>query len=492
MVACGSDSPSETICQNRSASLAFAVAPAPNALQSAFDAAAAEFSVPAELLSAISYVETRWQMVEGHEEHGQPAAYGVMALRGERLATGAQLAGLHADQARTDATANIRAAAALLKNIADELGVRAATPAEWAPVLERFSGLVGAGPAAYAQQVIDRATLRPVFLNAVPECGPTVKPPPAPPAGPDFAGSLWRPSPNFNARMSGKGGVPHMLIIHTCEGAYVGCWSWLTNTVSQVSAHYVVNEDGSEVSQLVTDANRAWHIGATYDCALNRKHDCDLTGVQSNHFTIGIEHGGFAAQTTFPEGQLETSARLACAITKAHAIPRDWQHIVAHGQLQPYNRTDPGRNWPWVNYVTRIQRVCAETVVDDDRNWNDLTLAAPVAPAAWSFAETDAGYYGGGYRLAATAESASDPFVFRFYLATAGNKTIDARWVPGANRTAAATYEIGSATVVVDQRTGGDWKELGTFSFAAGWNEVKLLRRGALGAVVIADAIRVR
>src|SRR5207249_11086354 len=82
------------------------------------------------------------------------------------------------------------------------------------------------------------------------------------------------------------------------------------------SAHYVVNEDGSEASQLVLERDRAWHIAALYDCTLNRRHDCWLNGVQSNHFTVGVEHAGFASQDSFPASQIEASAALVCDITR--------------------------------------------------------------------------------------------------------------------------------------------------------------------------------
>ena len=70
------------------------------ALDPVFESAAAEFGVPADLLKAVSFAETRWQHVEGHQEfEGMPAAYGLMALRGERLERGAQLAGVRVQPA---------------------------------------------------------------------------------------------------------------------------------------------------------------------------------------------------------------------------------------------------------------------------------------------------------------------------------------------------------------------------------------------------------
>jgi len=370
LAACG-DSPAKVSgppsC-SVSTSLAAAPARVPDTspYDSLFAAVGAEFNVPAGLLRAISYVETRWQMVEGHEEFaGLPAAHGLMALRGERLREGARLAGLSEASVRADAAANVRAGAALLRTDADALGVTGDALERWAPVLVRYSGIALAeGQDEYIRELSAVLTGRrsipaPSRSTARVAADPCV--PPVSPLVPqlDQAGAVWRASPNFNQRVAGEGGRVHMVIIHSCEGSYIGCWSWLANTASAVSAHYVVREDGAEVTQLVRESSRAWHIGATYDSTLNAGHEGKLHAIQSNHFTIGVEHAGFASQTVWPVEQIDASARLVCDAAKRMQIPRDRLHIVSHGQLQPYNRTDPGSGWPWADYLARIDRYCA-------------------------------------------------------------------------------------------------------------------------------------
>jgi hypothetical protein len=323
-----------------------------------FGAAGAEFRVPAGLLRAIGYVETRWQMVDGREEFaGVPAAHGLMALRGERLREGAARAGLPERLVRGDAAANIRAAAALLRGYADALAIGERDADAWAPAVARYSGIeLAAGQEAYARD--DYAVLAgrrsdPMRVSSLHStldpCGTGAT---------DQPGAVWRPSPNFDHRMSGDGGKVHVVIIHSCEGSYTGCWSWLSDPASRVSAHYVVREDGAELTQLVRESSRAWHIAAIYDSTLNSGHEGKLHGTQSNHFTIGVEHAGFASQTSWPAAQIDASARLVCDVAKRWRIPHDRLHIVAHGQLQPYNRTDPGGGWPWADYLTRIDRYC--------------------------------------------------------------------------------------------------------------------------------------
>ncbi|RKH20440.1 N-acetylmuramoyl-L-alanine amidase [Corallococcus praedator] len=491
----------------------------PRELDPLFAQAAQEFNVPAELLKAVSYTETRWQMVRGTEEFpGQQPAFGLMALRGADLEQGAALAGVSAEAVRTDAAANIRAGAALLSQFATEAKVERGDLGAWASVVARLSGIsnveaqaehvhkgvyavINEGAVALNTDGSVAATLEPVKVEAKFE-RPQVR---AMAAGPNYAASIWRPAPssNYGARTSGAAGDPSMIIIHTCEGSYSSCWSWLTNSASGVSAHYVVNESGSEVSQLVNEANRAFHIGATYDCSLNSSKECWLNGTQSNHFTIGIEHGGFASQTSFPAGQIDASAKLSCDIARDNAILKDSYHIVAHGKLQPATRTDPGPNWPWSSYLSKINSYCGTTtptgqiIIDSNSANNDAAQARFELTGTWT-AGTSAGYYGSGYYYAAT-EAISEPATFWFYLPTAQTRTVDAWWVAGTNRSSAAAFisfnaagtNLGTATVN-QQANGGQWVQLGSYSFTAGWNKVQLSRWQAAGSVVIADAVRVR
>jgi N-acetyl-anhydromuramyl-L-alanine amidase AmpD len=500
-----------------------------------FEEAGREHGVDAALLKAVAWVETRFHMAAPaptdteDDHHGQPPAWGVMALRGDRLERAAKLAGLDVEQVRVSAAANIRAAAALLADEAAHAGVAHLAAGGWAPALERFSGIdLPEGRVAYVWDAVlpalDRAR---TGLMASPgrsggslaaggrsaaaadrgagaaaardDCIP--RPPVEPPPGtlPPTLATTWRPSPNYDSRAPGVAGQVAMIIVHTCEGSYVGCWSWLASSASGVSAHYVINEDGTEISHLVTEPMRAWHIGARYDCALNRGRRCDLGDVQSNHFTVGIEHAGFAAQPSFPTRQIELSAQLTCAITRRHGIPRDNQHIVAHGQLQPWNRTDPGPNWPWVRYLALTQRYCGEVVADDDAALNDATHARVTVPAAWAVTSQTAGYHGVGYRWAATTPDADDAVVFELRIEAAGSHTVEARWTAGSNRTPAARYTLRDAagtalaSAELDQRMHHDqWRTVASLDLAPGWYRVELSRRGSAGSVVIADAVRAR
>jgi N-acetyl-anhydromuramyl-L-alanine amidase AmpD len=492
-------------------------------LDGVFERVGRDTGVPADLLEAIGHVETRWQMIEGDEEHeGAPRAVGLMAIKDDELEHAARLAGVSEDDVRLDPESNVRAAAALLLAAADRVGLAAADRADlgaWAPAVAAYSRIDD--PDSRASYVLSDvyAVLR-AGATEVAENGEVVATLPAHPdvepdyehsvpvyaAGlTDYPNAVWLPSPNYNARPSGDIGRVGMVIIHTCEGGYSGCVGWLRNSAAGASAHYVVKENGAEVAQLVREASRAWHIAADYQCSRNSNVECWRNGYSSNHFTVGIEHGGYASQSSFPNAQIEASARLVCDITRRRGIPRDRQHIVGHGQLQPWNRTDPGRNWPWSHYLERIRSLCGTTttpttaiVVDSNNANNDASKARMELTGTWSSANSTPGYYGSGYWWAHT-EPVSAPATFWFYLPSAQTRTIDAWWTAGGNRSTSATFiaqnaagtEVGRASR--NQQTNGSrWVSLGTWSFSAGWNKVMLSRWGSTGSVVIADAIRVR
>jgi len=492
----------------------------PYELDAAFARAGQDFQVPAELLKAIAYAETRFEMIQGHQEfEGMPAASGLMALRGGNLTEGARLAGVSVEEARTQPEANIRAAAALLSQWAQAEGIAREDVGAWAPGVVKLSGITN--PEAQAQYVhrevygvmrsgvVAQTPAGDVAVSLLPTevqakfASPSVH---AMAAGPDYAAAVWRASPNYNARPTGSGGGVQIVVIHTCEGSYSSCWSWLTNTASGVSAHYVVNESGSEISQLVRESSRGWHVGATYSPSLNGGVLSNLSGASVNNFSVGIEHGGSASQSSFPAGQIEASAKLTCNIAKDNGITIDSYHIVAHGKLQPATRTDPGPNWPWSSYISKVKGYCGSTpppsgselIIDSNNTNNDTTKGYIEVSSNWISTSSSAGYYGSGYFYAST-QAISDPATFYFYASAAGTKTIDAWWTSGTNRSAAAPFIFVNAagTTVASPKAnqqvgGGAWNTLGTFAVTAGWNKVQLSRWAADGYVVVADAIRVR
>lgn len=483
--------------------------------QGFFDATDAT-DVPTALLFAISRAETGLQMVRGTAEfEGQEPAEGLMGLRGRNLLHAAELAGLDPELVRTDRSANLLAAAHLLAEWASEEGIDPSDINAWAPIVARYSGISDPDAAAeYVHHEVYEHLREGIEIE-----GYAVEPMVVAPAYPlpqrDIdrgrdASSIWTPSPNWNSR---SGANVDFLIIHTCEGSYSSCWSWLANAASGVSAHYVVNDTGSEIRSLVDENNRAWHIGANYDCANNDGVDCWRNGTSMNSISVGIEHAGFASQSSWNSGQIQRSAELACGITQRNSIPRDSYHIVGHGQLQPATRTDPGANWPWSDYLNRIQQECGDVaqppsggggggvggsqfVIDSNNGANNDADFYIETSSNWTSSANVSGYWNTGYWVAPTA-AVSDAASFWFRADGTQCFTVEAWWTAASDRPAAATFlgwdssdnEVGRS-VVSQKVNGGRWNRLGDWEFSDGWNRVMLSRWTTAGSYAVADAVR--
>lgn len=142
-------------------------------------------------------------------------------------------------------------------------------------------------------------------------------------------------SPNFDSR---DGQTIDMLVLH-----YTGMPSGedalrrLCDPTAKVSAHYVVEEDGT-INRLVNEENRAWHAGVSSW----RGH------TNINQRSIGIEivnPGHEFGYRPFPAKQMESVAALCKDILSRHNIPA--RNVVAHSDIAPLRKEDPGELFDW-------------------------------------------------------------------------------------------------------------------------------------------------
>lgn len=142
------------------------------------------------------------------------------------------------------------------------------------------------------------------------------------------------PSPNFDARM-----LPvSMIVLHytgMADGA--SALTRLRDPEAKVSAHYLVEEDGT-VHSLVPEDKRAWHAG--------RSHWRGATDVNSASIGIEIVNPGHdLGYRDFPEAQVEALIPLIADIKDRHGITRG--NIVGHSDIAPSRKRDPGELFPW-------------------------------------------------------------------------------------------------------------------------------------------------
>jgi N-acetylmuramoyl-L-alanine amidase len=150
-----------------------------------------------------------------------------------------------------------------------------------------------------------------------------------------------RPSPNFDARA-----LPITMIVLHYTGMESGpaAVERLCDPAAKVSAHYVVEEDGS-VLRLVPEEQRAWHAG--------KSHWRGITDVNSASIGIEIVNPGHEfGYRPFVDEQVDAVVRLVHEVKDRHAITRG--NVVGHSDIAPARKRDPGELFPW-NRLARLR-----------------------------------------------------------------------------------------------------------------------------------------
>ena len=165
-------------------------------------------------------------------------------------------------------------------------------------------------------------------------------------------------SPFCNARPQNKG--ISLLVIHCIslpEGHYGGsaidalfmgkldCQAHPSFAVLQnleVSAHCVIYRDG-KVTQYVPFSLRAWHAGRS-----------SFLGVsECNDYSIGIELEG-CVSSSYTQAQYKALAKLTKQIKLTYPLINN-ARIVAHSDIAPQRKQDPGDKFDWRHYFSLLK-----------------------------------------------------------------------------------------------------------------------------------------
>ncbi|HJQ09021.1 MAG TPA: N-acetylmuramoyl-L-alanine amidase [Candidatus Saccharimonadales bacterium] len=395
-----------------------AAAPFTSSREQSFRAAATEFGVPADILKAISYNQSRW---ENHA--GQPSAsggYGLMHLttklpptdgRGDSsrplpqrapgthtytLDQAAKILGVSPQELKENDTQNIRGGAAMLAHYAKE-GNNGKLPtklSDWYMATARLSSAsTEDGARAFADNVYQtlqdgtqRTTLdgqtvaiapqpvspdqskahqfnlpkRPAPQNSETECPRTIT-------------CKWVPARfaqndpnnpydygNYDLSNRERDLDIKYIVIHDTEGSYQSAIDWYQDPRSYVSVQYTIRSSDGEVTQSVKNDDIAWQAGNWY----------------VNTHSIGIEHEGFAAEGAawYTEAMYRSSAKLVRYLAEKYDIPLDREHIIGHAQfhaLRPDRAAgmhwDPGPYWDWDHYMDLLHQPTLPTAAPDSK-----------------------------------------------------------------------------------------------------------------------------
>lgn len=138
----------------------------------------------------------------------------------------------------------------------------------------------------------------------------------------------WVGTTNFNMRK------PNFVIIHhTAQNSCEQTLKTFTLTRTQVSAHYVICEDGT-VHHMLNDYFRAWHAGSG--------RWGNLTDVNSASIGIELDNDG---SEPFAEAQMNSLIILLERLKKAHGIPT--ANFIGHADIAPTRKNDPNIHFNW-------------------------------------------------------------------------------------------------------------------------------------------------
>lgn len=384
-------------------------------LRAAFDAAYKTYpALPAGSLEAVAFTATRgqWLAADATSHSGIPVPVGVMALhRGvggfaDLVGEAAQRTGLARAQIENDLSANVLAAAAIIDGRMTKVQKADRTLEGIANILAALSGVQNsaksdalkyaltshaydvllsadrgnddgvlkfkATPIAFekAFSVDNLKMLRAPMLRldftgknanaSVDITSETLKDDSAQAKSTDYAPALYVQSPNYSAR----GNTIQFVAIHDTEGSYAGTISWFSQTASQVSAHYVIRSSDGQITQMVRDAQKAWHVGV------------------HNPYSMGIEHEGYATQTGWYTSAMYTASSkltknfcvkyaIDCSKTykgssSSGVVPLTGYTVKGHQHFSSNSHTDPGIHWDWPRYYALVNGVTSTTRIFDN------------------------------------------------------------------------------------------------------------------------------
>ena len=131
----------------------------------------------------------------------------------------------------------------------------------------------------------------------------------------------------------------YVIIHHTAQNSCEQTLRTFTLPRTQVSAHYVICEDGT-VYHMLNDLLRAHHAGIS--------KWGNATDINSSSIGIELDNNGYEY---FTEPQLKSLAELLGRLKRAFSIPA--ANFIGHGDIAPTRKNDPNWRFPWQQFAAQ-------------------------------------------------------------------------------------------------------------------------------------------
>lgn len=168
-------------------------------------------------------------------------------------------------------------------------------------------------------------------------------------AGEEKKAVIEKPGYVLDTSRSAPAAYPRVkvLVIHYTADDFDGSLTTLTS--QQVSVHYLIpavpplTRGKPRIWRLVPESELAWHAGVSFWRGATRINDTSI-GIELEN--LGWQKsGGTKSFTPFEPTQIQALIPLAKDIIKRYNI--EPQNVVAHSDIAPQRKDDPGPLFPW-------------------------------------------------------------------------------------------------------------------------------------------------
>lgn len=169
----------------------------------------------------------------------------------------------------------------------------------------------------------------------------------------DYAPALWNAAATCNYS-SRSGTAISAVTIHDVEGTYAGCISWFKNCNASVSAHYVLRSSDGQITQMVLEADKAWHVGSANPYAIGLEHEGyrDVVGWYTTAmYNSSADLVRDICNSGYGINPLRTYNGPSCndICTLGNCVK-----IKGHQHFPSQTHNDPGPNWDWYLYYRLV------------------------------------------------------------------------------------------------------------------------------------------
>ncbi|MCF8259081.1 MAG: N-acetylmuramoyl-L-alanine amidase [Flavobacteriales bacterium] len=174
------------------------------------------------------------------------------------------------------------------------------------------------------------------------------------------------PTCNYSSR---AGTSVSAVTVHTIQGTYAGAISWAQNCNSNVSYHYVVRSSDGQVTQMLCESDKGWHVGSENPYTIGIEHEGWIN--EPEWYTTAMYAGSAAlvrdiTQSSYGISEFRTSYFPWAATTDYNGTntPGSCVRIKGHQHFPGQTHTDPGQYWDWSHYYKLLHPNTPVTSLD--------------------------------------------------------------------------------------------------------------------------------